>query len=271
MVYVEISSITFVVIGFVLLNVAMVHYFAKVKQSKTPRAPLLLIIGMVTSSILSVVALASHTFMLDIISITIVLLAFNNLSTSALFSYFLATRKTPLGDIKLKEGEQLLPFTTEQFDSRELAGKRTLIKFYRGSWCPYCCAELSMFEALKSKLAAYDIDIVAIANDTESETNAHAKRDSLSFKLIADPTLAIIRQYGVEHHKGLGATADDTLSVFGIAMPLPWKMRFKAMAIPTTLLVNEQGDIVWIDQSDDYRIRASEERIMTAVAQSFGL
>ncbi|REL32535.1 peroxiredoxin family protein [Thalassotalea euphylliae] len=265
----EISSITLAIIGFVLLNLAMVHYFAKVKQSKTPRAPLLLIVGMVVSSLLSLVALANHTFTADLASITIALLAFNNLSTSALFSYFLATRKTPLGDIRVKVGDQLLPFANEQFDTGELAGKRTLIKFYRGSWCPYCSSELSMFEALTPKLAAHNIDIVAISNDSKVETTAHAKRDNLSFKLIADPALAIIRQYGVEHHKGLGATADDTLNVFGIAMPLPWKMRFKAMAIPTSLLVDENGKIVWIDQSDDYRIRASEERVMAAVTNSF--
>ena len=88
-------------------------------------------------------------------------------------------------------------------------------------------------------------------------------------KLVSDLELSVIRQFGVEHHKGLGATAEDTIYLFGIAIPMPWKMKFKAMAIPTSILINECGKIVWIDQSEDYRIRASEKAVMDAVTANF--
>jgi hypothetical protein len=42
------------------------------------------------------------------------------------------------------------------------------------------------------------------------------------------------------------------------------------MAIPTSLLVDEQGIIRWIDQSEDYRLRSSEQRVMDAVRSAFG-
>jgi len=51
----------------------------------------------------------------------------------------------------------------------------------------------------------------------------------------------------------------------GIAMPLPWKMKYRPMAIPTSLLIDETGNIIWIDQSADYRLRASEAALMSAV------
>ena len=41
------------------------------------------------------------------------------------------------------------------------------------------------------------------------------------------------------------------------------------MAIPTTLLIDENGIIQWIDQSEDYRLRASMERVMAAVEKAF--
>ena len=263
------SSLAFAIIGLVVLLVAMVQYFVKVKQSKTPRKPLFLIAGLVLSSVFSLIALASHQFALNVNTAVVIALAFNNLSTAGMFAYFLLTRKTPLGDIKVSVGEQLLPFTSGEFDSKTLAGQRSLIKFYRGSWCPYCSAELKMLDDMQPKLAQYGIKLVAIANDTSEQQAQHKVRDDLTCTLVSDQDLSIIRQYGVEHHKGLGSSAEDTLSVFGIAMPLPWKMRFKAMAIPTSLLVDENGKIVWIDQSDDYRIRASEERILAAVSEGF--
>ena len=52
-------------------------------------------------------------------------------------------------------------------------------------------------------------------------------------------------------------------------MPLPWKMRHITMSIPTSMLIDESGQIVWIDQSDDYRLRASEEAVIDAVKANF--
>jgi hypothetical protein len=41
------------------------------------------------------------------------------------------------------------------------------------------------------------------------------------------------------------------------------------MAIPTTLLVDEDGIVRWIDQADDYRIRSDTARVLTAAAEAF--
>jgi hypothetical protein len=56
-----------------------------------------------------------------------------------LFLFILSLRKTPVGELKVKVGDSLLPFsaTTAEglaFDSGALAGQRTLLKFFRGSW-----------------------------------------------------------------------------------------------------------------------------------------
>ena len=41
------------------------------------------------------------------------------------------------------------------------------------------------------------------------------------------------------------------------------------MAIPTSLLIDENGVIRWIDQTDDYRLRSSNERVLKAVREAF--
>jgi hypothetical protein len=42
------------------------------------------------------------------------------------------------------------------------------------------------------------------------------------------------------------------------------------MAIPTTLLIDEEGIVRWIDQTDDYRLRSHNERILEVVESTFG-
>ena len=52
-------------------------------------------------------------------------------------------------------------------------------------------------------------------------------------------------------------------------MPLALVPSYKAMAIPTTLLIDEDGIVRWIDQADDYRLRSDGERVMGAVERVF--
>jgi peroxiredoxin len=188
--------------------------------------------------------------------------------------WVLPQRKTPLGEIKVAEGEKLLPFTstTSQgapFDSAELSGKRTLLKFFRGGWCPYCSAELVAFERMKEDLARYDVSILALSKDTPEQAAIHKSRDGLSIPLLSDTDLKVIRAFGVEHHKALGQTKNTKFTIGGIPLGLaPFK--FETMAIPTTLLIDETGTIRWVDQTDDYRLRSSNQRVLDAVKAAFG-
>ena len=119
---------------------------------------------------------------------------------------------------------------------------------------------------MKDRLAEHDVEVVALSKDTIEDAARNKERDGLSFPLLSDPKLDVIKQYGVEHHKALEfSTAGFTL--FGI--PLALVPSVKKMAIPTTLLIDEKGVIRWIDQADDYRIRSNENRVLRAVEETF--
>ncbi|MCP4902657.1 MAG: peroxiredoxin family protein [bacterium] len=123
------------------------------------------------------------------------------------------------------------------------------------------------FEALKSGLGKHGVSVVALSKDSIEDAAHQKERDKLSFPLLSDPELDVINQYGVEHHKALEFST-GSFTLFGI--PLALVPSIKKMAIPTTLLVDEEGVIQWIDQTDDYRLRSNEERVMEAVAHAFG-
>ena len=120
---------------------------------------------------------------------------------------------------------------------------------------------------MQSILDEHGVDLIALSKDTVEEAATHKTRDGLSMTLLADPKLDVIRQYGVEHHKALGFKT-GTFSLFTV--PLALTPSFKTMAIPTSLLVDENGVILWIDQADDYRLRSSNERVLRAVKEAFG-
>jgi hypothetical protein len=115
-----------------------VIYFAKVAEAKISKTIGLLVSQMLVGMAMAVSAIAwaqqEGTLGAAVIAPSSVAIM---LSFSLLF--FLSQRKTPVGDIKVKVGDKLLPFasTTSEgvaFQSEELADRRILLKFFRGGW-----------------------------------------------------------------------------------------------------------------------------------------
>jgi peroxiredoxin len=126
---------------------------------------------------------------------------------------------------------------------------------------------LRRFEAMKEELGQHEVKVVALSKDSIKDAAHHKRRDKLSFTVLSDPKLEVLQQYGVEHHKAIEFSS-ISFSIFGV--PLALVPSIKKMAIPTSLLIDEEGVIRWVDQTDDYRLRSNEERIMTAVKEAFG-
>jgi peroxiredoxin len=81
----------------------------------------------------------------------------------------------------------------------DLAGHFSVVLFYRGSWCPYCNAQLSAFRrALEG--TEIDVRVVALSVDDEATTQELIAKHGLAFpvgygadaSVIADATGAFV-------------------------------------------------------------------------------
>jgi alkyl hydroperoxide reductase subunit AhpC len=113
----------------------------------------------------------------------------------------------------------------------------------------------------------HGVSVVALSKDTPEQAAAHRLRDGLRFVLLSDPDLSVIQRFGLLHEGGLEFR---TFLLGGGKFPLGWPTGFKRMAIPTTLLLDENHIVRWIDQADDYRIRGDESRTRQALLDTFG-
>jgi peroxiredoxin len=64
-----------------------------------------------------------------------------------------------------------------------MRGHFGVVLFYRGSWCPYCNAQLAAFVRSQSQLAELDIRVVALSVDDEATTRATAEKRRITFPL----------------------------------------------------------------------------------------
>jgi peroxiredoxin len=62
-----------------------------------------------------------------------------------------------------------------------LAGDFGVVLFYRGSWCPYCNAQLRAFERASQSLADNGIRVAALSVDDQETTAALVEKHKLTF------------------------------------------------------------------------------------------
>jgi len=70
-------------------------------------------------------------------------------------------------------GELILP--------RDVEGSYAVILFYRGSWCPYCRAQLAAFARARESLRSIGVDVVALSVDDEATSTALVEERRLNF------------------------------------------------------------------------------------------
>ena len=127
------------VAGFVVVMGTWAAYLAKIPGGTVPRRPIGSIILQCVGIGLAVSAIVWSFQGSGKAGVAVIAPAAFALMMGAAFLWLLTQRKTPIGDLKVEVGDKLLSFdaTTSEgvtFHTDELAGKRTLLKFFRGGW-----------------------------------------------------------------------------------------------------------------------------------------
>jgi peroxiredoxin len=135
-----------------------------------------------------------------------------------------------------------------EFRLSDLSGSRVLLKFFRGTWCPYCVADLRLWNARAGEVRALGLRLVAVSHDSVEELRQFKLKHGWDMTLVADPGLEIIRRYNLQNHNFT-----------------PKGGPFRDMAIPTTVLIDADGKVLWMSQATDFRVRLHPEKVLAAV------
>ena len=89
----------------------------------------------------------------------------------------------------LKNGDKFPAFPIETADGRtlrlpdDLAGSYGVVLFYRGSWCPYCNAQLVGFSRAYRALDELGIKVVALSVDDKATAATLVEKHQLNFPI----------------------------------------------------------------------------------------
>ncbi len=162
--------------------------------------------------------------------------------------------------IRLEVGNKLPEFRLTDLDgasvdSGEFVGRPTVLLFYRGNWCALCMGQVAELAARHEEFAGLGVDVVLVSPQDPERSRELAARHDVPFRFLVDPGSAAAAELDIAVGQGVPA---------GFARGYP-----RDTVMPTVIVTNANGTILYSDQTDNYRVRP-EPDIFLAILKRTG-
>ena len=132
--------------------------------------------------------------------------------------------------------------TGEKVSSHDYQGSATLWMFYRGNWCPLCMAQIREIAQQYQELAQKGVKVALISPQPHKHTRQLAQKMQVPFDFLVDVKNQAARQLNILAENGL----PKGMEVLGYDSDT---------VMPTVIMTNTQGKIIFADLTDNYRVR----------------
>lgn len=127
--------------------------------------------------------------------------------------------------------------------------ERTLLVFYRGHWCPFCMSELQDLQRGIAALHAAGTRVLAVSPESVEQNREVVEWLDLDYPILSDSELKATDGFGLRH-AGIGPDGSD-------------------VPRPASYIV-ENGNVLWRNLTDNYRIRPRPGDILAALSSLDG-
>lgn len=147
----------------------------------------------------------------------------------------------------LKVGQFLPPFEIEDIEqnrlsTQDLKGHISLLLFYRGNWCPLCMAQIKEVAEEYKQLAEMGVQTYLISPQSAKHSSSLSRKFKLDFNYLVDAGNKLAKELGIYAKNGL-------------PMGLQLLGYDSDTVLPTVLILDKEGKIIFADLTDNYRIR----------------
>lgn len=147
----------------------------------------------------------------------------------------------------LHVGAPLPDFTVQDLSGAEVSsadftGQKTLFLFYRGNWCPLCMAQIKEVAARYIELSDMGVRIALISPQPHDQTASLAANFGVQMDFLRDVDGQAAQSLEIAAPDG----TPSGLTLFGYS---------KDTVLPTVIATDADGTIIYLDQTDNYRVR----------------
>lgn len=148
---------------------------------------------------------------------------------------------------KLNIGQSLpnLNFEDENgklVNTKSLLGKKNILMFYRGNWCPLCMVQIEELVSDYKELESKGIQTLLISPQSHKKTKKLADKFNVNFKFLVDKGNEVAKLLNIDSENGL----PTGFQVLGFDSDT---------VMPTIILTDQEGKIIHSDLTSNYRVR----------------
>jgi peroxiredoxin len=144
-----------------------------------------------------------------------------------------------------------------------MAGKPTVIVFYRGDWCPYCNRQLSSLEETQKALQEMGFQIIAISPDTPDHLQATFDKNKLTYTLLSDSQMETAKSFGLAFQVAQ-EVIDKYLNQYNLDLSDYSGEDHGQLPVPAVYIVSGEGKVLFEHHDPDYTHRLKEEALLKA-------
>ena len=126
--------------------------------------------------------------------------------------------------------------------SASLTDKPAIWIFYRGNWCPLCMAQIKELAGQYKQLQELGVRVALISPQPHKFTVSLARKFDVAFDFLTDIDNRAARALGIAHPHGIPMG----MQVLGYD---------SETVLPTVIITDAGGRILWAHETDNYRVR----------------
>lgn len=140
-----------------------------------------------------------------------------------------------------------------------VAGKPTVLIFYRGGWCPYCNAHLRQLQGSADTLQGMGYQLLAISSDTPDALRATLTQDKLSYQLLSDSKVQVAAKFGLRYQ-----VTDTFLEQLKHNHVDLTAQNGGYLLTPGAYILDRAGVVRFVYVNDNFTVRVSQEALLRA-------
>jgi len=139
----------------------------------------------------------------------------------------------------------------------EIKTAKTVLVFYRGGWCPYCNLQLSGLATSERDIIKLGYQIIAVSPDDYRNLTPTTTKDKVNYKLYSDPNGTFIKKMGIAFNAAPRTMNYISKKTIGETT--------KVLPVPTVLVLNKKGEILFEYISPNYKKRISPKLLLAVL------
>lgn len=135
---------------------------------------------------------------------------------------------------------------------RTISDGPILFYFFRGSWCPFCSAQIvSLMDSYK-QIQDEGINLAFVSSQPHEEMQTLAREYGVQCNYLVDTDFRFASKYQLIHHNAI----PPALSKYGTDTLLP-----------TLLLIDQHNKVLMLERTDNFRLRPEPELVLERIKE----